>query len=107
MKCKKVTAFIRAEMLETVERALQKIHAPGLSVSEVRGFGEYADLNSASWLVNHLRLELYVPEEQSEEIVKIILKQAYTGMEGDGIVAIEDVEVLLHIRSEHKDDDRD
>ena len=30
MKYKKVTAFIRAEMLEAVEKSLQKMQVPGL-----------------------------------------------------------------------------
>ena len=69
-----------------------------ISVSEVRGYGEYADLNSSNWLVNHLRLELYVPTEQAEIIAKTIMQHAQTGMKSDGIVSIESIDNLWHVR---------
>lgn len=99
MKYKQITAFIRPQLLEAVEQALQAAHVPGLSCSQVRGYGEYADLNSSDWLDNHIRLELFVPTAQAESICELIMAHAHTGLAGDGIIAVQTVDSLYNIRS--------
>ena len=103
MKCKQSVAYIRPELLEKVRHALQRKNVPGLSSSEVRGYGEYSDLNSPDWMDGHIRLELFVPASRAEAIAKLIFKQAHTGLAGDGIVAVQPVDTLYHIRSEQVD----
>ena len=43
MEFSKVIAIIRPDCLRKVEVALQGLAIPGISVSKVRGYGEYAD----------------------------------------------------------------
>ncbi len=99
MNYRKVTAIFRIELLEKVEHKLQDLGVKGLSVSKVKGYGEYADFYAKDWLTNHARIELFTEADDAEAIAKAIMDAASLDMEGDGIVAILPVEKLYRIRT--------
>ena len=99
MQFRKVTAIIRPERLEEVERALKILNVPGVSVTKVKGFGEYANFYQSNWLSTHVRVEVFVSDKQAENIAKAIVDASHTGLEGDGIVAVLPVETVYHIRT--------
>jgi len=99
MKFRKITAIIRLDRAEQVERKLKTIGVPGMSCTHVNGYGEYADFYSSDWKVKHARVEIFVSDHQVREIVDAILAEAGTGSSGDGIIAVLPVEHLYHIRS--------
>jgi len=99
MNYRKVTAIFRFEQLEKVEHKLQDLGVKGLSVSKVKGYGEYADFYANDWLTTHVRLELFLEEKDAEITVQAIMAAASLDMEGDGIVAILPVEKLYQIRT--------
>lgn len=98
----KVTAIIRPERLESVERALKAQCVPGVSVSKVKGYGEYADFYSSDWMCTHARVEAFVAQRQAEQVAEAIMDAACTGVIGDGIVAVLPVESMYHIRTREK-----
>ena len=95
----KVTGIVRADVLERVERPLQELQVPGLSVTKVKGYGEYANFFGRDWLVEHVRIEIFVVREQADEIAGAIVTTARTGGPGDGIVAVLPVEAVYHVRT--------
>lgn len=99
MQFRKVTAIIRRDVLEKVETQLQALGVPGISVTKVKGYGEYADFYSRDWLTSHMRIEIFTTEECAEPIANAIMGSAHSGQGGDGIVAILPVEQLYRIRS--------
>jgi len=99
MSYKKVTAIFRFELLDKVEKKLQELGVKGLSVSKVKGYGEYADFYAKDWLTTHARIELFLEKEDAEITAKAIMDAASLNMEGDGIVAILPVEKLYQIRT--------
>lgn len=99
MKFRKVTAIIQTTMLETVERALQEAGVKGISVTRVKGFGEYANFYAQDGMVSHARIEIFTSAEKAGRIADAIMDAAHTGVPGDGIVAILPVEHLMRIRS--------
>ncbi len=99
MNYRKVTAIVRCDVLPQVERGLQALGVAGISVSRVRGYGEYSDFYSHDWLVTHARLETFIPAAQADEVVDCIMETARVGVAGDGIVAVLPVERLLRIRT--------
>jgi len=105
MNFRKITAIIRPERLEAVEKCLKKLNVPGISVTKVKGFGEYANFYESDWLSTHTRVEIFISEAKANEIAKTIMDVAHTGVEGDGIVAVLPVESVYHIRSRKKCDD--
>ncbi len=99
MGLRKVTAIIRKDALKPVEQTLQDMGVTGISVTQVKGYGEYADTYTKDWLVSHARIEIFTSEEQADVIAEAIMGAAYTGGAGDGIVAILPVEKLYRIRT--------
>lgn len=94
----KVTAIVRGLVLERVEERLERLGVPGVTVTQVRGFGEYRDFFRRDWTVGHARLELYVRQADADRYVAAILDAARTGEPGDGIVAVAPVNAVFRIR---------
>jgi len=100
MDYRKVTAIIRADVLEKVERKLQAIAVTGISVTKVKGYGEYSNFYSKDWMVDHARIEIFTHKSKADAIVRNIIETAHVGLEGDGVVAVLPVEKLYRIRSQ-------
>lgn len=95
----KVTAIVRVEDVERVEAALQEIHVSGVSVTRVKGYGEYADFFARDWLADHARFEVFTGRERAGEVARAILAAASSGTRGDGIVCLLPVEQVWRVRS--------
>ena len=102
MKFRKVTAIFRPDRLEAVEDRLRGLGVAGVSVSKVKGFGEYANFYEPDWLCTHVRIEVFTSKLKADEIAEAIMEAAHTGLEGDGIVAVLQVESVYHIRTKEK-----
>ena len=102
MSFRKVIAIVRPDRLEAVEARLQDLAVPGISVSKVRGYGEYANFYTADWMTAHARVEIFIGQHQAEEVATAIMEAAHTGMDGDGIVAVLPVESVYHIRTRQR-----
>jgi len=96
---RKITAIIRASVLEKVEQRLHELRVPGLSVTKVKGYGEYANFFARDWLVEHVRVELFLARERAEEVARAIMETARTDGPGDGIVVVLPVEAVYRVRS--------
>ncbi|HED33163.1 MAG TPA: P-II family nitrogen regulator [Gammaproteobacteria bacterium] len=99
MSFKKITAIIRPNLLSKIEDALKDAGVPGVSVSEVKGYGEYANLYAKDGMVAAIRVEAFIDTECAEAVAQAIMQAAHTGLEGDGIVAITPVEKIYHVRT--------
>ena len=99
MQFRKITAIIRAERMNVVEDRLKTIGVPGVSLTRVKGYGEYAEYFSSDWCVAHARIEIFVHQSRVEGIIETIMDGARTGVAGDGIIAVLPVEHLYHIRT--------
>jgi nitrogen regulatory protein P-II 1 len=99
MGLRKIVAIIRNESLEKVESRLVDLRVKGISVSKVKGFGEYANFFKPDWMVTHSRLEIFTDEARADQIATAIVEVAHTGMAGDGLVAVLPVLKLYRIRT--------
>ncbi len=99
MNYRKITAIIQRDVLEKVEKRLQDLGVSGISVTKVKGYGEYVDFYSSDWMVTHARVEVFTTEINAETIAQAIMETAHVGLEGDGIVAVLPVEKLYRIRT--------
>lgn len=96
MSTRKVEAIVRFSALEGVEDALKEAGINGLTVSPVRGFGEYRNFFRDDWTHRFARIEIFTT--RAEEIANLIVEAAHTGAAGDGLVAIEPVDQVVRIR---------
>ncbi|MDQ6992855.1 MAG: P-II family nitrogen regulator [Mariprofundus sp.] len=99
MKYRKITAIITSEKLEAVEKALITMHVAGLSITQVRGYGEYHDFYRPDMTCCHICIEIFCQVAEADAIARCIMDAAHTGISGDGIVGILPVEKLYHIRT--------
>lgn len=102
MTFKKITAFIRPNLLDKIEDALKGEGVPGVSISQVKGYGEYANIYAKDGMVSAVRVEVFIDTECADTVARAIMKAAHTGLEGDGIVTISPVETIYHIRTQEK-----
>lgn len=102
MKLQMVTAIIRRDALEKVELRLQAMHVKGVTVTRVKGYGEQKDFFSSDWMVSHVRLEVFAERARADEIAKAILREACSGLAGDGLVVLLPVERVYRIRNQHE-----
>ncbi|MCG6935684.1 MAG: P-II family nitrogen regulator [Proteobacteria bacterium] len=105
MEFAKVVAIIRPEVCRKVEERLKEIGVSGVSISNVKGWGEYADFYRDDWLVEHVKLEVYCNAARAEGLAEQLMDAAHTGLEGDGIVAVIPVQAVYHIRTRTRCED--
>lgn len=98
----KIVSIIRPEMLDKVEEKLKLLNIPGVSVTRVKGYGEYENFFRHDRMVEHVQVEVFIGKGRATEIAEEIMEAAHTGNEGDGIVAIIPVESVYHIRTKQK-----
>jgi nitrogen regulatory protein P-II 1 len=105
MNC--IVAFVQPFQLERIVDALRRLpEFPGMSVSEVRGFGRLAahppragERSEVDPFQHHVRLEVYAPGSAVSAIVETIRQSARTGHPGDGILFVLEVAWALRIRT--------
>lgn len=98
MDLKKIVTIIRTDALEDVERRLIDVGVPGITVTRVKGFGEYANFFTRDWMSAYVRLEILTDIAHVSRIAGAIMEAAHTGTAGDGIVFVEPVDRLYRIR---------
>lgn len=103
---KVITAIIRAGKLDDVTRALVKAGARGMTVTEVRGFGQqYGHVPEAdpavraALLLPKLRIDVVVKDQEEEAVTDAIASSARTGVIGDGKIWACPVDSALRVRT--------
>ena len=103
---KKIEAVIRPQKVEDVKNALAEIGIKGMTLAEVRGFGNqkgFIDHFRVSEvyvsLLPKMALSLVVPDDQVKEVVDVLIESAYTGEIGDGKIFVSSVEEVYRIRT--------
>lgn len=103
---KRIVAIVRPEKLEPLKEALFAANISGMTISQVSGCG-----NQHGWkeyfrgtevilnMVPKVRFEIVTEDDETEEIVKIILDTARTGEVGDGKLFISSIDEVIRIRT--------
>jgi nitrogen regulatory protein PII len=112
---KLITAIIKPERLADVIEFITDSGATGVTVSEVRGFGQQYGQLANVWvaagvddgqpapLLPKIRLDIVVPAGQAERVADAIAKRANTGTIGDGKIWITPVDTVLRVRTGERD----
>ncbi|MBS3946007.1 MAG: P-II family nitrogen regulator [Melioribacter sp.] len=110
---KEIKAIIKPFKLLDVIEELQKIEGlPGVTVSEIKGFGKSRAKNAKDKIVYELvefipriKIEIVVVDEMAEEVVNVIQRYSHTGNTGDGKIFVVDVENVVKIRTNERGKD--
>ena len=103
---KKLEAIIRPFKLEEVREALAELGVEGMTLCEVKGFGQdtahtetYRDNSYKVDFLPRFKVEVVLPDEQIAEALRVVMRAARTGRCGDGKVFITPVEQVIRIRT--------
>ncbi len=103
---KMIVAVIKPFKLDDVKKALNDAGVQGMTVTEVKGFGRQKGhveiYRGTTYEVNFLpkiKIEVAVPDEKTEDIVRILSETARTGEIGDGKIFIYSLEDVFRIRT--------
>jgi nitrogen regulatory protein P-II 2 len=108
---KTVTAIIKPLTLDAVTDALTAIGIGGMTVFDVKGFGqqrgrtdlEHPDRHAAQFL-HKIRIDVAVKDEMVDKVIDVIIKAAHTGRIGDGKVFVTELPKAVRIRNRESGD---
>ena len=104
---KEIKAIMQPFLISKVVEALKLIPGlPGVTVSDVRGFGRAQAVGAVNTVaegaveyVKKSKLEVVVPDEMAEKVVEAIQRNAHTGNAGDGKIFVYSVDDVVRIRT--------
>jgi nitrogen regulatory protein PII len=103
---KMIAAVIKPFKLDDVKDALTRAGIHGMTVTEVKGFGRqkghvelYRGTTVEVNFIPKIKIEVAVPDEKADEIVKTIAETAKTGEIGDGKIFVYNITDVLRIRT--------
>ncbi len=109
---KEIKAIIRPFKLLDVVSDLQKLeNLPGVTISEIRGFGKSKGrdaeekekiMDGLISYVQKVKIEVVVPDEMVETVVNTIQTKAHTGNPGDGKIFVYPVDEVIKIRTNER-----
>ena len=98
--------IIRPHKLEEVRGALTAVGVPGVTVTEIKGFGRqktattlYSGNEYCITFNPKVRLEVLIPDTMLEQTIKAAGQAARTGQIGDGKILVTDVLDVMRIRT--------
>jgi nitrogen regulatory protein P-II 1 len=108
---KKIEAIIRPEKLTIVHEALKELGYPGMTISEVKGHGvqkgivqQWRGRQYALEFLPKVKVEIVVPDNAVDRILKVIKENAETGSIGDGKAFISTVDDAMRLRTGERGD---
>jgi nitrogen regulatory protein PII len=103
---KKIEAIIKPFKLEDVKNAVSALGVEGMTVSDVKGFGQqkghteiYRGSEYTVDFVPKIKIEIVVADGVADQVVQQICKAAKTGKIGDGKVFVSPVLDAVRIRT--------
>ena len=103
---KKIEAIIKPFKLDEVKQGLAEIGNVGMTISEVKGFGQqkgHTELyRGAEYVVDFIpktKIEIVVSDEKLPSVIETIEQKAKTGRIGDGKIFVYDVAEIIRIRT--------
>jgi len=106
---KMITAIIKHFKLDDVRKALTDMGVQGMTVIEVKGFGRqkghmevYRGVEYEVKFLPKIKIEVVVPDDKAEEVVRTIAESAKTGEIGDGKIFVYNLQEVVRIRTGEK-----
>jgi nitrogen regulatory protein P-II 1 len=107
-----ITAVIKPFKLDDVKAALQAFGVQGMTVTEASGYGRqrghtevYRGAEYQVDMVPKVRVEVLADDDDTDDLIDVIVKAAQTGRIGDGKVWSVPVETVVRVRTEERGPD--
>jgi len=103
---KKIEAIIQPFKQEPVKDALHQLGIQGMTVTEVKGFGQqkgmrevYRGMEYQVDFIPKVKIEIIASDDKVPEILQTIMAKARTGRIGDGKIFVYPVAEVIRIRT--------
>jgi nitrogen regulatory protein PII len=107
---KLIKCIIRPNKIDEVREALEQASVSGMTITEVRGHGRqkghkavYRGREYQVSLLPKTMLEMAVPDDLVDEVIRIVMKSARTGDIGDGRIWVMTIDEGYNIRTAARD----
>ena len=105
----RIEAIIQPFKLDSVKEALKAIGIDGITVYDVRGHGRqkghkevYRGREYDVDLLPKIKLDMIIPADRKDEVIRAILDSARTGNIGDGKIFVSEVMEAIRIRDDNR-----
>lgn len=99
---KKIECIIQSRKLADLQEALRAAGVGGMTVTEVKGFGNEQTRPESYLFLPKTKIEIYCTDDTLNHFVQVINDTCQTGNLGDGKIAIFEVAELVRIRTGEK-----
>lgn len=99
MTIKRITAIVPVQLLDPLEQQLRSCGVPGVTVEEVKGYGEHPNYFRRDLMQDNARVVMYAEPNRVDDIVAAITTCAVEAGTQAGILAVETIERLVHLPS--------
>lgn len=99
MKIKRITTIIPVDFLDRLEKCLRTAGVPGMTLDNVKGFGEHANYFSSDLLRSNVRIDVYINAQRCDEVCELIVRFARESHATAGILAVEPVDRLIDLNT--------
>jgi len=107
---KLIKCIVRPNKIDEVREALEKASVSGMTITEVRGHGRqkghkavYRGREYDVSLVPKMMVEMAVPDELVDDVIRIVIRTAQTGDIGDGRIWVMAIDEGYNIRTAARD----
>ena len=108
---KKIEAIIQPFKLDEVKDALSAAGVNAMTILEVHGHGRqkghtetYRGAEYQTRMLPKVKIEMFVPDADTERLVTVIEEAARSGKLGDGKIFVSPVDVAVRIRNGERGD---
>lgn len=99
MDFKRIIIILPEEALASAEERLRQLHVAGITVSRVRGYGEYKNHFASDWTTERAKIEIFAEASSVDPVIDALAELSRGAPPGAGIAAVLPVERLVHLRS--------
>ena len=106
---KKIEAIVKPFKLDAVKEALNEIGIQGMTISEVKGYGQekgHKEIHRGAEyevdFIPKIKIEIVIDSDRVEKVVEHIQRAVNTGKIGDGKIFISQVEDAIRVRTGEK-----
>jgi nitrogen regulatory protein P-II 1 len=96
---KKIECIIAPKKFAELESALRKFGIRGMTVADVRGFGNEQTRPESFLFLPKTKVELYCMDQDWLDVVNVIQQVCRTGNLGDGKIAVYEIHELIRVRT--------
>lgn len=99
MNFKYVVAIVQPEDMKPLREKLRRIGVQGITLTKVKGFGEYRNYFAEDLLSDHIKVEIFAEDSKVQALLGALLELGKIDVPGTGVAAVIPVDKFLHLRT--------